>query len=569
MNKRVLELLRSIKLFLIKYLLLFIFLFGLIIRVLQLDKVPPAMTHDELGYVYNAYSIALIGEDVNGIRFPFHFNTGDPKSPIPVYLTAPLVGLFGLNMYSARFLFAFLGSLDIILVFLISKKLTKKQTIAYFSSFLLAIMPWHIQISRIAYDADITLFFYTLGVVLVLYSSKRIRYLLSASLVFFLGFFSYHGAKVLLVPLLLIMSWYLVSQRQEKRSALILLASSLIPTFLIFVILTKTTNVMARYNEVSILNVASAAQLVNEERRTSLAPEILRKVFNNKLLTYIQVFRDNYLDAYSTQFLFISGEANPIYSVWNRGQMYSIDALFILLGLIGLSLKKRSHIVLLLFLAVAPLPSAMANPTSYSVRSLFMVVPLVIIASIGINNLIVNVPKFKSILIIGLIGVYLIYFLAYFYQYLFRYPVYSFHQLSGDERQIVELCKSLKNSLSHISVVSKDHGIMWEFAFYEEYHPADFQKLWQRREEKILPLNVNNRITLYKDPRALLEQVDLKEIKNNLIITQAEFSSDIPYDAIFEIRDPKDAGTLWLGYTDKRNLSLLKEKCSFCIFYNE
>ena len=49
-------------------LLILIVLLGFSLRVVALDKVPPAMTHDELGYVYNAYSIAKTGEDVNGVQ---------------------------------------------------------------------------------------------------------------------------------------------------------------------------------------------------------------------------------------------------------------------------------------------------------------------------------------------------------------------------------------------------------------------------------------------------------------------------------------------------------------------
>ncbi len=61
------------------------------LRLWQLGVVPFGMTHDELGYSYNAYSIAQTGKNVFGEKLPLltWVAKGDAFLPTTMYLTVP------------------------------------------------------------------------------------------------------------------------------------------------------------------------------------------------------------------------------------------------------------------------------------------------------------------------------------------------------------------------------------------------------------------------------------------------------------------------------------------------
>lgn len=62
------------------------------LRFWQLGFVPVGVTHDELGYIYNSYSISQTGKNVFGEFLPFltWLNIGGfPFLPVPIYISVP------------------------------------------------------------------------------------------------------------------------------------------------------------------------------------------------------------------------------------------------------------------------------------------------------------------------------------------------------------------------------------------------------------------------------------------------------------------------------------------------
>src|SRR3989344_6142247 len=50
--------------------LLFLIIISLLLRVYKLGEIPPGVTNDEIGYIYNAYSIVRTGKNIYGEQFP-------------------------------------------------------------------------------------------------------------------------------------------------------------------------------------------------------------------------------------------------------------------------------------------------------------------------------------------------------------------------------------------------------------------------------------------------------------------------------------------------------------------
>src|SRR5579872_6374629 len=149
-----------------KYILVAIILLAGLLRFYKLGQNPPSLYWDEASLGYNAYSILKTGSDEHGRHLPItdFAAFGDYKPPLYIYADVPAIAVFGLNEFGIRFPSAFFGTLTIFVAYLIAKSLIEDENVALLTSLFLAISPWHIQLSRAAYEANLGLFFSSLGI---------------------------------------------------------------------------------------------------------------------------------------------------------------------------------------------------------------------------------------------------------------------------------------------------------------------------------------------------------------------------------------------------------------------
>ena len=155
-------------------LLFLIFSIAFILRFYRLGEIPNGLYQDETAIGYNAYSILQTGRDEYGNFFPLYFKSfGDWKLPVYIYTDVFSVKFFGLSPFSVRLPSALFGFLTVIVLFIFVKRLAKNDNLALFSSFLLAINPWHIHYSRATFETSISLFLLLSGGLLFLISFER------------------------------------------------------------------------------------------------------------------------------------------------------------------------------------------------------------------------------------------------------------------------------------------------------------------------------------------------------------------------------------------------------------
>ena len=195
-----------------KYWLTVIIFLGFILRFYKLGQIPSGFVSDEASFGYNAYSLIKTGKDEFGQSWPIIFRSfGDGKMPVYFYLTIPSVLLFGLTEFAVRFPSALLGTLTILLIYLFTKEIVKSKNDKsgwrlkiwpLISALILATLPWHIHFSRAAFEANIGLFWITLGSWLWLkFIKNRKKSTLGLGLIAFtLSVFSYHAPRIF-VPL--------------------------------------------------------------------------------------------------------------------------------------------------------------------------------------------------------------------------------------------------------------------------------------------------------------------------------------------------------------------------------
>ena len=238
-----------------------------LLRVLWLESYPVGFTPDEASFGYDAYSLLMTGKDQWGHTLPLVLESfGDFKSPFYSYITVPLIAIFGFTKFATRLPNALLGTGAVLVTYLLVREirrvsfkkfeilndnqrstLLKLETVA---SFLLAISPWHVMMSRGAFEANLTTFLLPLGIYLFLLGSKNAKYLILSAIVFGLNLFTYHSAKFV-TPLVFTSLIFIFSKEISGKKFIV--PASIFAAFLALTIYTFSLGAGSRISDVSIL----------------------------------------------------------------------------------------------------------------------------------------------------------------------------------------------------------------------------------------------------------------------------------------------------------------------------
>src|SRR3989338_404558 len=189
------------------YLLILILMLSFALRVYKLDLVPPSLNWDEVDAGDNAYSIANWARDEWGQFLPLVFTSfRDDKHPVHIYLTAPILKLFGLSDFTTRLSGAIVGTLSVIVIFYLARIIFKSDLTALLSALFLAVSPYHLHFSRGLWEVNFALFFFMLGLLMFYLGLQKKAWLINISLLSFgLSIFSYHSSKIIVPPILLLL----------------------------------------------------------------------------------------------------------------------------------------------------------------------------------------------------------------------------------------------------------------------------------------------------------------------------------------------------------------------------
>jgi len=414
-----------------------ILILGLALRIIWLDKYPPGFTPDEAAFGYNAYSLIQTGKDEWGTAWyslPFTNlkSFGDYKLPLYAFLTIPSIKYFGLNEFSVRLPNAIIGTLAVLAIYLLTKELftslySPPPNLGWgrgvvldtpmIAALLFAISPWSIQLSRGAFEANLVTLFLPLGLYLFLSGSA-----FWSAVVLGLNFYSYHSARLLALPVILILLFF--------RPAKIRLSVFLVTLVLVMVpgIWSMFSGNSSRVTDVSILSPTDDWQAVSDRRfiaRISGLPDSLARVFSNKLNFTFSVFVHNYLSYFSPQFLFTQGPAEGTYGMLpGRGVLYLIELPLLISFLVLFIKKPRKELLLLLLLfTLTPIPAALAKGPGYAANRAAVMIPFLLIASaIGLAYVINSLIKWIAprLLLLFTITIYLLSLLFFLESYIYH-----------------------------------------------------------------------------------------------------------------------------------------------------
>lgn len=175
------------------------------VRVVGLDKSPISLFFDEAGLGYNAYSLLLTGKDERGNILPVSIASMDYKPGLYSYLTVPVIKILGLNQSSTRIVSAVFGTLSLILLLLIFKRLSP---VSWWTAFgitvFLSFLPWRLHYSRIAFEPNLSMMFFTASMWCLIRSGTKFKSYFHFIFFSVLAIYAYHASR-LAIPLLFIL----------------------------------------------------------------------------------------------------------------------------------------------------------------------------------------------------------------------------------------------------------------------------------------------------------------------------------------------------------------------------
>ena len=192
----------------------------------RLDEAPRYLVTDELFSALTAHSVATTGRDPHGTFLPLYFQMDLPKQgspmwfqPILVYAIALAVKLLPFSEATIRLPMAIAGVVNVVLIYLVSRRLFGRELFAITAAGLLALTPAHFMYSRYAMDFQAPLPF-LLGWLLcvVTYVTRADpRLLFGAGLLLGVGVYSYIAA-MFFMPLYVLLTCAVLYMRRERLS---------------------------------------------------------------------------------------------------------------------------------------------------------------------------------------------------------------------------------------------------------------------------------------------------------------------------------------------------------------
>lgn len=446
-----------------------IILFSGIIRLFYLDRIPSGINDDELHFVFNAKSIFYGFSNIEGNTNPFQL--GEISSVI----FSPIIGILPTNLFTARLPYVLISCLSLVLIYLITFKITKKFNLAIISALVAAINPWSIYTSRTSFDAPIAIFFYLLTFYLLTF--KKPKYVYLSIITAFLAFNSYIGTKVLLLPFIIISSYFLwkFNKKNGQHYFVVVLTSLLIT--LNFIATLPNQSVGKRVSELATPNSPKIIDQVNLERQQSIQYKPINYLFTNKYTVYAKNFTQKYFYNFSTDILFLEGDHTTTGSLWKMGYFYYIDALLILMGIIYLYIKNRNFLFLIgSFILLSPIPEAIRSDTlpAYVFHSSFQYPFLFILIAAGF---LLFWQIFSNRFIrFSLVVVYLISFTNFINIYFFKSPIYQPESFSFSKRVVSNYLKLENSKNKEIYVLTREPEVLFRsyLFFTNSYQKNNF-----------------------------------------------------------------------------------------------
>lgn len=514
---------------LFKILFFSVLLLAFLLRTVNLGNVPPGVNQDEASIGYTAYSLINTGKDEYGVTFPLSFQSfGDWKLPVYIYLTVPFVKILGLSEIAVRMPAVIFGFLTVITTYFLVNTLFKNRILALLSMLAIAISPWHIHLSRVESESNIAVFLVAASTLLLFKSFQKSKWLIVPSMLgFALTYYTYAGNYIFTTVFLLgIILFYKIELYKNK-----FFKRSLIVFAIFFLFISSITVFNANKTKISGTSVFSDPAIFNnliESPRIDHGKDITSKLLHNKLLLGIERIGHNYINSFSPQFLFISGGTNRAHNIANFGNMYFVEAPFLILGFFTLFLLRRKMEAkfILFWILIAPLAAVITKDAPHTNRMFAIFPALSIVLALGLYEFfryLKNPDRLKKLIILTFILTYLLNFIIYLDRYHLHFPKNETQNWGNSYKSLINILDRKEYSGKKVVFARPEASHYIFLLFYKQYSPETYQDSVVRYPPSSDKFVYVKRFDRYEF-RDIVWSKDLKS-KDLLLI---DFARDIP-----------------------------------------
>ena len=437
---------------------------GVFLRIFLFPNIPPGLNQDEAAAGYEAYSLLQTGKDKWGNNFPVYFSAwGSGQNVLYSYLSIPFIWLFGLNVFSIRIVNLVFGILTIPLLYFTVKQICGKS-VAILATGLLAILPWHLMMSRWALESNLLPFFLLLGVYTVSNALKTCSSRLSIIICLIpwaISLYAY-GTSFFIIPIFAVL--VLVVYREiwwcRRITWLISLLLFLIISFPIVLFILKNFILNANLGFENKLSFSIPLLIAN--RRDQIAHNGLLNTLTDNVIFLLNGFQSN--DIYNAEQRF------PPLSLF----IFPFSGVGVLVIIRHFLEKDRKNLFLLWLVSCIPL-FFIGTLNINRANALFL--PIIICSSIGFIEIIQSISDFyiKKITIFVTISWIVLSCFVFSFYYFFAYAKSSAKSFNyGLEKALVNVQK--ERTQSEKVLISGNIPLPYVYTlFYTRFPPQEFQ----------------------------------------------------------------------------------------------
>jgi 4-amino-4-deoxy-L-arabinose transferase-like glycosyltransferase len=479
----------------VNFLLILIIFIASVLRLWQLGSVPPSPDWDEAALAYDAKSLYLTGRDEYGEFLPAVLRSFDDYKPaLYAYLSIPTVFIFGMNTFAVRLPSAVFGILTVITLYFLVKELFKRDDLALLSAFFLAISPWHIQFSRIAFETNVGLFFNAAAVVLFIKGLKKPWLLILAALFAGLNLSIYQSERVFtpLLILALVMIYRKELFKIQKRYLVGAVITGILSILPLAMYLLSHQQALVRVRATSIFSnqtpiLARIIPRLEDDKRRN---DLIGLVLDNRRVIYSKLIIESYLVHYDLNWLFIKGDINR-HRAPGMGLLYLVTLPLVFVGIYKFIFEKfdrKSKFVVLSWFILAPIPASITFEVPHAVRTLNVVPIYQLFSALGVlalSKFVLSIKykllsiKVSKVLIAGYLFLAMFNFAYYLNQYFVQQNYFHAADWQYGYRESIVEIEKIKKDYKKIVVSNKqpmDKSYMF-FLFYLDYPPQEYQKI--------------------------------------------------------------------------------------------
>lgn len=460
-----------------------VLLFASFLRLYSLGDIPPGINQDEGSIGYTAYSLIQTGKDEYGHSLPLSFQSfGDWKLPLYMYSVIPFVAVLGMTELAVRLPSAIAGIITVALTFFLVKELFKNNKLALLVMLLVAIAPWHLHLSRVESESNTAVMLITLAVLLFLRGIRNKQWLLiPSSIAFALTYYTYAGNHIFTTVLLgSIIFLYWKAIPKTKVTAIAALAF-----FSLFSIIVYFTFFEASKTKISGIGIFGDPTVVHSEIEIPFSEHqgselVVAKLFHNKVFYATERFIQNYLNAFSPNFLFISGGGNNAHNIDNFGNMYIVESIFLLFGIISLLTAKRSseRLLVLLWFLLAPIAPSITKDAPHTNRmfAIFPILPLV--TGMGIFWFLQQLHRknLQKAAVMVIVFAFAVNVGRYMDQYYVHFPRNERQHWGIEYKLLSKVLTNPQYMNRHVIMSRPEYSHYIYLLFYQNYDPLSYQR---------------------------------------------------------------------------------------------